>query len=281
MVFYAFNIIVKIFMGRKKNLQNLDEFERGYIEAKMEGNSYVAIQETNMPLAKALDFKVNLKCKNKKQKELHNLIKDKEVVICSGIFGCGKSYVINETALELVKNLDNAYQKIIIVIPTLESSGKELSIGLLPGTKDEKMSVYLDADLDTFKKILKNSGNLGSEMIVNSLVNAKIIDWECVNFSLGKTWDNSIILINEAENFNKQEILLLLSRLGENSKIIISGDINQCTRASIIKNNEECGMLYAMKKLKDLDEIGIIEFSDEDIVRNKLIYEIYTKWKEK
>jgi phosphate starvation-inducible PhoH-like protein len=262
-------------MSKKKNLKLTPDDEL-YVSEKMNGN-YEEKYTTTIPCSNALNYKVDLKCKNEKQKEYCNLIKDKEITICSGVFGTGKSYCSNAAALQMLKDNNSPYRSILIVVPTCEAGN--MSLGYLKGDLETKISVYLDADLYTMEKILNNSSNRTSgKEIVKNLKNCGMIEAEPVNFARGKTWDKKIILINEAENFSKQEMLLLLSRLGEKSKMIISGDPLQVDRKDI-KNKEKCGLEYAMEKLVDMDEIGLIKFGEEDIVRNPLIGKILDKWK--
>ena len=221
---------------------------------------------------KPLSYKVNLKCKNQKHK-------DNQITIVEGVFGVGKTFVINSIALEMLKNQESEIEKIILISPTLENGGSEISVGLLPGDKFEKIKVYYEASIDTFVKILQKSNNTDPKKTINKLISEEKIVYECANFVLGKTWDNSFIIIDEAENFNKQEMLLLFSRIGENSKMVVSGDRLQITRKSFLKNNDESGFIYAQKVLMGIDNIGIVTFSENDIVRNSLIHEIYKKWK--
>jgi len=86
-------------------------------------------------------------------------------------------------------------------------------------------------------------------------------------------------LINEAENYSKEEMLLILTRIGENSRIIITGDLEQLDRKDIKKNNTTCGLEYALEKLKNMDEVASIEFEQDDIVRNPIITKIIDNWK--
>ena len=78
---------------------------------------------------KPLSYKVNLKCKNQKQKELVNTIKDNQITIVEGVFGVGKTFVINSIALEMLKNQESEIEKIILISPTLENGGSEISVG--------------------------------------------------------------------------------------------------------------------------------------------------------
>ena len=154
-----------------------------------------------------------------------------------------------------------------------------MNIGFLKGTLEEKIEPYLEADTYTMEKILSNSGNYSGKQLIEGLIRQNVIDYQLVNFARGKTFDDALILINEAENYSKEEMLLILTRIGENSRIIITGDLEQLDRKDIKKSNNMCGLEYAMKKLKDMEEVSIVEFGNEDIVRNPIITKIIENWK--
>lgn len=268
-------------MARRKNITNIDEYELGYIEAKMRGPRDYNPMETDYISLKKHLFKVDIKCKNKKQKEFLQMLKDPKHEICFGIgsAGSGKSYLSLGFALSQLKDPSTPYEKIIILVPTCEAGA--MSLGFLKGTLLEKIGPYLEADSYTMEKILNNSGNVGSKNIINSLIGNGYINYEVVNFARGKTFDNSLILINEAENYSKEEMLLLLTRVGENSKIIITGDLKQLDRKDIKKSKTDCGLEHATKQLQEMSEVGVVEFHDEDIVRNPLISKILERWDNK
>lgn len=258
-------------MAKKKRLvESLDYEELAFISSKMVPEK----EDANVNPSKLLNFKLKLKCKNQKQKELHNLIKEKQIVFCQGSAGTGKSYIAAETALDLLKN--GPYRRIIICCPNVESSS--MPLGLLPGTVDEKLQPFLDAIEFTIEKILDDSGNFNSkDILVNLLKNDMVIE-EAASFLRGKTFDDSIIIVDESENFNKQELLLILTRIGRNSKMVFLGDNMQIDRKDIKKSGEKCGLDYAIETLKDIDDIGMLEFTEEDIVRNPIITDILKKW---
>lgn len=258
-------------MAKKKRLvESLDYEELAFISSKMVPEK----EDANVNPSKLLNFKLKLKCKNQKQKELHNLIKEKQIVFCQGSAGTGKSYIAAETALDLLKN--GPYRRIIICCPNVESSS--MPLGLLPGTVDEKLQPFLDAIEFTIEKILDDSGNFNSkDILVNLLKNDMVIE-EAASFLRGKTFDDSIIIVDESENFNKQELLLILTRIGRNSKMVFLGDNMQIDRKDIKKSGEKCGLDYAIETLKDIDDIGVLEFTEEDIVRNPIITDILKKW---
>lgn len=258
-------------MAKKKRLvESLDEDELEYINNKMNPEK----EEANSIPSKLLNFKLKLKCKNQKQKELHNLIKEKQIVFCQGSAGTGKSYIATETALDLLKN--GPYRRIIICCPNVESSA--MPLGLLPGTVDEKLQPFLDAIEFTIEKILDDSGNFNSKDVLANLLKNDVVVEEAASFLRGKTFDDSIIIVDESENFNKQEMLLILTRIGRNSKMVFLGDNMQIDRRDIKKSGEKCGLDYAFDVLKGIEDIGFLEFTEEDIVRNPIITEILKKW---
>lgn len=223
---------------------------------------------------RSLNYKLNFKAKNEKQKDYYRMIMNKQITFCTGEAGCGKSFVCLSAALELLRR-DNQYKRILIITPTVEAGN--MPIGYLPGTKMEKIKEYLDADFYNLSKALTLSGNDGDDYL-KKLVEGKYIIGDNVSFMRGKTIDNSIVIITEAENFNKQELFLLLSRISDSSKYIINGDNKQMDRKDI-RRNEENGLEYAEKVLKDkLDEIGFCHFTKEDIVRSEIIGKIINYW---
>lgn len=220
-----------------------------------------------------LSYKINFKPKNEKQLELFNIIMEKQLIVSTGEAGSGKSYTCLSAALKLLKE-DNTYKQIMIVVPTVESGN--MGIGYLPGDINAKIQPYLDADIYTITKILDYSGNDG-ESYLKELLSQKLIIGQPISFMRGKTIDNTIVIISESENFNQQELFLLLSRMSDTSKYILNGDNKQMDRKDIKK--ELNGLQYAEKVLKDkLNEVGFCHFSKEHIVRSKLISKIMDLW---
>lgn len=260
-------------MGKKRNLRDLDEFDKEFIESKMNNGLDDRANNAYINCSKALNFKINLKCKNKSQKELHTLIKNNEITFCAGAAGTGKSYVALATALELLKG-DNGFKKIIIVVPTVQS---DLEIGFLKGTIEDKIMPYAQAHLYTLEKILNNNGNNGKE-VVKELLKCNLIEIMCVSFLRGLTIDNSIVIIEESQNLPKSAFKTLLTRIGDYSKYIFDGDLDQIDNKDIKKSKNECGLKYAINTLNDMDEIGVMEFTKNDIVRNPIITKILDKW---
>ena len=219
-------------------------------------------------------FKVNVKCKNAKQKELVKSVQNNAVTICKGVFGVGKSYVIGATALKLLQTSADI-EKIICVVPTVEVG--DMHIGLMPGDVNEKMGFHIINELDCFGKILNDSGNDKPEDIVKKMTDNKVIEFRPISNLRGASFRNAIILVSEAEEFTKEELFLIITRF-ESGKLVISGDPLQSSRRIVKEGNS--GLLHACKVLDGMENVGIVQFEDKDIVRHDLLYTIYNRWKE-
>ena len=266
-------------MARKKHLEDLDAYELGYIDGKM--NERVKIDNLGYePVQlKNLFYKLDIKCKNEKQKDFLKLLKDtsKQIVVGSGAAGSGKSWIAYSYALSQLKDEGSSIEQIVVFIPCAQAGSKEISLGYLKGDIDSKTIPFCEASISTMEKILKLSGNSNPKNIVDGLRNSGKIQFKFLNFSRGSSIDNALIVVEESENLSKQEMLLILTRLGTNSKFIIIGDELQKDRKDI--KNEDSGMIESIKRLEGLDEFVHIEFTNDDIVRNPLISKIIERWK--
>jgi len=213
-----------------------------------------------------LPKKVQLKCKNVKQKEYATLIREKEIVFCSGPAGVGKSYVAMAVALQLVQNTSNSFNRILIVKPAVEA---EESLGFLPGDLKEKMAPYMASSIDIVDKIIGKDNRFKLEECEDLMV-------EPLGFIRGKSIDNAVLLMEEAQNMSPSQMKTLLTRIGYNSKYIISGDMDQSDKYRRI---EQTGLYDAIHRHKNIKEIGFFEFDEGDIVRNPLITKIINNYK--
>ena len=221
----------------------------------------------------AIDYRVNLKCKNAKQKELVKSIYENDIIFVEGVFGVGKTFVINSVALEMLKEPNNGIDKIICIVPTVEVG--TMHLGSLPGDLSQKLENHFINEMDAFTKILKKSGNLNPDLIIEKLIKEEKIIVRPISFLRGASFENCFICVSEAEEFTKEELFLIISRF-ENGKMVVSGDPLQSSR-SVVRNGNS-GLLHAIEKLNGINGVGIIKFSEEDIVRNDILYEIYKKW---
>lgn len=220
---------------------------------------------------------LKVKCRNKTQKELLRTIREKEVTIVSGPAGTGKSFITLFTALELLKEFPEDYKKLLLIYPTEEDDGE--SLGFLPGTVEEKMNVWARPDLYTIEKIINlSTGKDDGAKRVIDMVQAGLIEIHPTTFLRGLTIDNSIICVNETQNLSSDSLLKVLTRVGDKTKMIISGDLGQLSAKGIKRGKRESGLRYALTALNILEEIGTVEFTAEDIIRNPLISKILMAW---
>lgn len=221
----------------------------------------------------AIDYRVNLKCKNAKQKELVKSIYENDIIFVEGVFGVGKTFVINSVALEMLKEPNNRIDKIMCIVPTVEVG--TMHLGSLPGDLSQKLENHCINEMDAFTKILKKSENPNPDLIIEKLIKEEKIVVRPISFLRGASIENSFICVSEAEEFTKEELFLIISRF-ESGKMVISGDPLQASRSQVRNGNS--GLLHAMEKLTDINGVGTVKFTEDDIVRNDILYDIYKKW---
>jgi phosphate starvation-inducible PhoH-like protein len=194
------------------------------------------------------------------QEKIIHTIKNKTISVIHNYAGTGKTKLALIAALKFI--FDGRYDKLIVVRST-QTVGKEM--GFLPGNLDEKFGAYVSPIVDTLHELL-------GEKKFEEMVASKKIVFSPIAFFRGVNIENSIMMIDEAQNTTKHEILTLLTRLGTLSKIIITGDSNQndFKDTKIEKTGLDCVIEY----LSDLEDVGFVEMKLEDIQRNKLVGQI-------
>ena len=199
---------------------------------------------------------------NEEQKEAKRLIVDNQIVVITGQAGSGKSLVCAQAALDFLKK--KQVDKIFNTRSAIEV-GK--SLGFLPGPLGEKFNPYMEAFLDNLNKCTTNKKEIG-EMIENGIILAMP-----VQFVRGKTMDD-VLIVEEAQNLTKGEMLALLTRLGKTGKIIINGDNNQ-TDIKLLPG-EVTGLTYVLEMAKTIKKIKVIKLKENhrsDLVGEILDYE--------
>lgn len=224
-----------------------------------------------------LNFKINCKFKNQKQKQLANTIKENRITFVTGSPGSGKTFIALKTGLELIKSEDAKIGDMMLTTPIIEVSPK--SLGALPGDLQDKIMNYFDHFYDNLDKIVGNK-------VTKFLKGSNIVNDKVVNFMRGTTFgkydeNNNPIgtycLLDEAQNLTVSEMKTFISRLGENSKMVICGDPEQCDIK--LNKNEKNGLVDAIERFKEMEGIGIVEFTEDDIVRDPFLIEIMKKYK--
>lgn len=201
------------------------------------------------------------------QKIYYELLRQNQITLCSGPAGVGKSYIAMKAALDLLADPQSPYEKIIIVRPAVEAEEK---LGSLPGNVEEKLDPYIFPSYYLMNKIIGKEAR-------EKLKENDIIEVFALAYMRGMNIDNSILIFEEAQNSTPNQMKLLLTRIGFNSKFFISGDLEQTDR---YKDKTHSGLYDALKKFKDLDDVGVFEFDAKDVVRNPLIGKLLKRYEE-
>ena len=194
------------------------------------------------------------------QGEYLRAIQSNEIIFGVGSAGTGKTYVAATYAAGEL--FHRRVSKIILTRPNVETGR---GLGFLPGTLEEKYAPYLDPFDQVFSK------SLGKGFYEYAL-KAKNIDPKPLGFMRGATFDNCIVLLDEAQNATREEMKMLLSRIGKNCKMIISGDVDQ-------SDIPDSGLSDAIHRLSGLPGIEVVKFMDDDIVRSKMCKQIILAYK--
>jgi phosphate starvation-inducible PhoH-like protein len=209
---------------------------------------------------------VKLKAKTENQKKLMNSMKNNTITICSGSPGSGKTYVTCAAALEILKN-DPKIKKIVIAKSVTVLQDEE--VGFLKGTLKEKMEPVMYSFTGNFEKII------GLQKLELLKLNGYIQELP-IAYIRGITIDNALIIVDETQNITKKNVKTIMTRLGENSKLIFLGDLEQVD----MKKPELSALKHILKIFTDEPEFGTIELTDDDIVRHPLIKVILKKFRE-
>lgn len=213
------------------------------------------MKEPNRVRKNDIKFSIEL---NEEQKEAKRLIRENQIVIITGRAGCGKSLVSAQAAMDFLSQ--KMIDEILVTRATIEVGN---SLGLLPGTLDDKFNPYLEAFLENLEKLVDKKRMM-------ELVQDKKIVALPVQFIRGKTIDD-VLVVEEAQNLTKAQMLAILTRLGKTGKIIINGDNEQ----KDIKDDFN-GLSYAIELSKKISEIKWVKLKENhrsDLVGKILEYE--------
>jgi phosphate starvation-inducible PhoH-like protein len=201
------------------------------------------------------------------QKDYYDILIKNQITICSGPAGVGKSYISMKAAVDLLMDPTNHYEKLIIVRPAVEAEEK---LGSLPGNLEEKLDPYIFPSYYLLNKIIGKEAR-------EKLKDAEVIEVFALAYMRGMNIDNSILIFEEAQNATPNQMKLLLTRIGFNSKFFISGDLEQTDR---YKDKKQSGLYDALQRFNGIDDIGVYDFRNAKNVRNPLISKILVKYDE-
>lgn len=246
-----------------KNCHN-NTIDAGFIK-----QSFISINESkadNDYIGKIIATSFNgkpYKCKTYNQYKLIESIKNNDLIFAIGPAGTGKTFLAVLLAINSLKKGET--KKIIITRPAVEAGE---SLGFLPGDLKEKIDPYLMPIYDSLDSIL------GSEQ-KDKYIEKGIIEVMPLAYMRGRTLDEAFIILDEAQNTTDRQMLMFLTRLGFNSKMIVNGDTTQID-LNISKNNS--GLVSAVSRLQGINKIAFVEFNNDDVVRNPLVQKVIEKF---
>ena len=212
------------------------------------------------------DAMVDIKPLTKNQERFFEAYEKGKNIFAYGAAGTGKTFISLYMALKQVLEPDNNYEKVYMVrslVPTRE-------IGFLPGDHEDKSNLYQIPYKNMVKYMFEMPDDAAFEMLYDNLRAQETISFWSTSFIRGVTMDNCIVIVDEFSNLNFHELDSIITRVGENCKIIFAGDY---TQSDLIKTNEKNGVLDFMKIIQTMSSFDCVEFGIEDIVRSGLVRE--------
>ena len=185
-----------------------------------------------------------------------------DIVFVIGPAGTGKTFLSVVLAVKALK--EKIIEKIVITRPVVEAGE---NLGFLPGDLQDKINPYLRPIYDSLDEILPKKK-------IKQFIDNGIIEIVPLAYMRGRTLKNSYILLDEAQNTISSQIKMFLTRMGKNSKIIITGDITQID----LKSKKESGLVDAVKRFNNTEGIEIVQLKDQDVLRHKLVKKILSKY---
>lgn len=199
-----------------------------------------------------------IKCKSENQQQLVDAYEKNDMVFATGPAGTGKTYLSIALAVRALK--EKNIRKIILSRPAVEAGEK---LGFLPGDMKDKIDPYLQPLYDALEDMIPNAK-------LKEYMETKVIQIAPLAFMRGRTLNDAIVVLDEAQNTTTHQIKMFLTRLGMGSKMIVTGDVTQID----LPRTTASGLIQALKILRNVKGIGRVEFEKKDIVRHHLVQRI-------
>jgi len=199
-----------------------------------------------------------IKAKTRNQKKLVDISEANDIVFALGPAGTGKTYTSVALAVRALRN--RIVKKIILTRPAVEAGE---SLGFLPGDLKDKIDPYLRPLYDALDDMIP------AEKLAKLMAD-RTIEVAPLAFMRGRTLDSAFIILDEAQNTTSPQLKMFLTRIGPSAKAIITGDLSQID----LPRNQKSGLRHAMEILTEVEGIGVVRLSDEDVVRHRLVKSI-------
>ena len=211
-------------------------------------------------------FLIDIEPLTENQKILFDAYSKGQNIVAYGAAGTGKTFITLYNAIKDVMNENLPYERVYIVRSLVSTR----EIGFLPGDHDDKSSLYQIPYKNMVKYMFEMSSDADFEMLYGNLKTQETIKFWSTSFLRGTTVDNSIIIVDEFQILNFHELDSIVTRVGENCKIMFCGD---GTQTDLVKTNEKNGIVDFLKILRKMSSFDIIEFGLNDIIRSGIVKE--------
>jgi phosphate starvation-inducible protein PhoH and related proteins len=199
------------------------------------------------------------------QQEYVRKILNSDITFCQGPAGTSKTFTACYAALSLLA--DKKIKNIVLCKPIQEAGEK---LGFLPGDVQEKINPYMES-------YITNMGKIVGIEATQKLIDAGVVQFKPLAFMRGDTYDDALMVLDEAQNSSFKQIMLFVTRMGESSKVIVTGDVSQYDIAK-----KDIGLESFINLMEGINGVASHKFTDKDIVRAKILKDIvkrYEKWK--
>ena len=266
------SIAIKGDKDKNENVKNAIEYliDRFKTDKQIDRNDIIASLNTDMvkdmknqstvqPLEEVIKTpKRSVIPRSKKQKEYVRSLKTNQITISLGPAGTGKTYLAVAVALTML--LEKKVERIILSRPAVEAGEK---LGFLPGDMKDKIDPYLRPLYDSLYDLLDYDR-------IQRKIESGAIEIAPLAFMRGRTLKNSFAILDEAQNATETQIKMFLTRIGENSKLVVNGDPSQVD----LPNKNQSGLIKSQVILKSIKEISVINFDHQDVMRHPLVTKI-------
>jgi phosphate starvation-inducible PhoH-like protein len=205
-----------------------------------------------------------VRAKTFRQKQYIQALRKQDMIFCVGPAGTGKTFLAVVVAVQAL--LANQYEKLILTRPAVEAGER---LGFLPGDLQQKVNPYLRPLYDAINEFIDPEK-------VPSLIERGVIEVAPLAYMRGRTLNNAFVIVDEAQNTTPSQMKMVLTRLGFNSRMVVTGDMTQTDLAS----HQESGLAVAIQILKHVEGITFCEFTQKDVVRHPLVQRIVNAYEQ-
>lgn len=252
---------LRIFEELRAILEKRGHIRDDEVQAVLQGPRYIPDSGTRIHLQDRLR---QIDPRSPGQADYIRSIKENDIVFCGGPAGCGKTFLAVAMALSALRK--ELVRKIVLVRPAVEAGEK---LGYLPGDMLAKVNPYIRPLLDALNDMLDFE-------TVRRYMESDVVEIAPLAFMRGRTLNSTFMILDEGQNTTVTQMKMFLTRMGMNSKIVVTGDVTQ----NDLPDHVTCGLVDAMDRLKSVDGVGIVKLGGEDIVRHRLVRQIVSAYED-